>query len=198
MGRRSDHGCVSMMWVRRTTALLQRTGHPDNETGWAIGAGLKINTPMIGAGDYFQTQVNYTEGATGYVAGSVLLAELAILVAGNGNAIRLWLSGRWRLRRHLGRRQQLPVSADNRVGHRCRHTSITGTSSGRRRCTARTRTSAMMAPVTRSLALQASLDHRCRVCVLQQRLQLLGCRLPDAVEPRQQDLCRSRRRLPER
>ncbi len=27
-----------------------------------------MNTPMIGAGDYFQTQVNYTEGATGYVA----------------------------------------------------------------------------------------------------------------------------------
>jgi hypothetical protein len=44
------------------------TGHPDNEIGWAIGAGVKINTPSIGAGDYFQTQVNYTEGATGYVA----------------------------------------------------------------------------------------------------------------------------------
>jgi Porin subfamily len=43
-------------------------GHPNDETGWAIGAGVKINTPMIGAGDYFQTQVNYAEGATGYVA----------------------------------------------------------------------------------------------------------------------------------
>ena len=36
--------------------------------GWAIGAGVKLNAPMIGAGDYFQTQVNYTEGATGYVS----------------------------------------------------------------------------------------------------------------------------------
>ena len=44
------------------------TGHPDNEIGWAVGAGLKLNAPMIGAGDYFQTQVNYAEGATGYVA----------------------------------------------------------------------------------------------------------------------------------
>jgi hypothetical protein len=43
-------------------------GHPDNEIGWAIGGGLKLNAPMIGAGDYFQAQVNYAEGATGYVA----------------------------------------------------------------------------------------------------------------------------------
>jgi hypothetical protein len=49
-------------------ALGAANGHPDNEIGWAVGAGVKINTPMIGAGDYFQTQVNYTEGATGYVA----------------------------------------------------------------------------------------------------------------------------------
>ena len=36
-------------------------------SGWAIGAGIKLNAPMIGKGDYFQTQVNYTEGATGYI-----------------------------------------------------------------------------------------------------------------------------------
>jgi hypothetical protein len=44
------------------------TGHPSDAVGWAIGAGLKLNAPMIGAGDYFQAQVNYAEGATGYVA----------------------------------------------------------------------------------------------------------------------------------
>ena len=46
------------------------TGHPNDAVGWAIGGGLKLNAPMIGAGDYFQTQVNYTQGATGYVATS--------------------------------------------------------------------------------------------------------------------------------
>jgi hypothetical protein len=44
------------------------TVHPDDKAGWAVGAGLKLNAPMIGPGDYFQTQVNYAEGASGYVA----------------------------------------------------------------------------------------------------------------------------------
>ena len=34
--------------------------------GWAVGGGIKLLTPLIGAGDYFQAQVNYTEGATGF------------------------------------------------------------------------------------------------------------------------------------
>ena len=46
------------------------SGHPNDEVGFAVGAGLKLNAPMIGAGDYFQTQVNYAQGATGYVATS--------------------------------------------------------------------------------------------------------------------------------
>jgi hypothetical protein len=41
--------------------------HPGNESGWAVGAGLKLNAPMIGAGDYLQLQVNFAEGATRYV-----------------------------------------------------------------------------------------------------------------------------------
>ena len=42
-------------------------GHPSDEIGWVVGAGIKVLTPMIGAGDYFQAQVNYTEGARKYV-----------------------------------------------------------------------------------------------------------------------------------
>jgi len=42
-------------------------GHPTDEIGWAVGAGIKLLTPMIGAGDYFQAQVNYTQGARKYV-----------------------------------------------------------------------------------------------------------------------------------
>jgi hypothetical protein len=42
-------------------------GSPSDEIGWAIGAGIKLNAPMIGQGDYLQMQVNYSEGARKYV-----------------------------------------------------------------------------------------------------------------------------------
>ena len=43
------------------------SGSPGNASGWAGGAGLKVNFPMVAPGDYFQSQVNYTNGALGYV-----------------------------------------------------------------------------------------------------------------------------------
>jgi hypothetical protein len=42
------------------------TGHPDNELGFAVGAGLSLNAPMIGAGDFFQIQATYSKGASRY------------------------------------------------------------------------------------------------------------------------------------
>jgi hypothetical protein len=36
--------------------------------GWAASAGLRLNAPMIGPGDYFQIQGIYSEGATGYLS----------------------------------------------------------------------------------------------------------------------------------
>ncbi len=42
------------------------SGHPDDKLGWVVGAGIKLNAPMIGQGDFFQTQVHYTEGALRY------------------------------------------------------------------------------------------------------------------------------------
>jgi hypothetical protein len=42
-------------------------GHPSDKWGFAVGAGIKLNAPMIGPGDYFQAQVNYAEGASRYV-----------------------------------------------------------------------------------------------------------------------------------
>jgi hypothetical protein len=41
-------------------------GGPDGKLGFAVGAGLKLNAPMIGAGDYFQMEVDYTKGASRY------------------------------------------------------------------------------------------------------------------------------------
>ena len=43
------------------------SGHPDDKSGWVVGAGIKLNAPMIGQGDFFQAQVNYTEGALRYI-----------------------------------------------------------------------------------------------------------------------------------
>ena len=43
------------------------SGHPADKWGFVIGAGIKLNAPMIGQGDYLQAQVNYTEGALRYI-----------------------------------------------------------------------------------------------------------------------------------
>jgi hypothetical protein len=47
------------------------SGHPSDKWGYAIGAGIRLNAPMIGPGDYFQAQVNYSEGALRYLTASV-------------------------------------------------------------------------------------------------------------------------------
>src|SRR5262245_13764615 len=46
---------------------LENSGNPGNEWGWAVGAGLRLNTPYFGQGDYFQMQANYTQGALRYL-----------------------------------------------------------------------------------------------------------------------------------
>jgi hypothetical protein len=42
-------------------------GHPGDAAGFAVGAGLKVNFPMIAAGDFFQSQFNYSQGAMRYL-----------------------------------------------------------------------------------------------------------------------------------
>ena len=46
--------------------LVSWNGHPDEEYGWAVSGGLRLNAPMIGPGDYFQAAVHYAQGATNY------------------------------------------------------------------------------------------------------------------------------------
>ena len=43
------------------------SGHPGDEWGWVVAAGLRWNFPYFAQGDYFQTQVNYTHGALRYL-----------------------------------------------------------------------------------------------------------------------------------
>jgi hypothetical protein len=77
-------------------------GGPSDKMGWAIGAGIKVLTPMIGAGDYFQAQVNYSQGALGYLnnsggtyskfnngAGTVGFGVTSDSTYGNGGSIEL-------------------------------------------------------------------------------------------------------------
>jgi Porin subfamily len=44
------------------------TGHPTDTWGWVVGAGLRLNAPFLGAGDYIIGEVNYTQGATRYLS----------------------------------------------------------------------------------------------------------------------------------
>ncbi len=65
-------GSAQIMGALHEVNPLYYTGngilaHPDDELGFAVGAGIKLNAPMIGHGDYLQAQVNYTEGALKYV-----------------------------------------------------------------------------------------------------------------------------------
>ena len=48
-------------------AATAASGHPSDVWGFAVGAGLRLNFPMVAQGDYFQSQFNYTQGALRYV-----------------------------------------------------------------------------------------------------------------------------------
>src|SRR4029077_3921091 len=48
-------------------AAAVSSGHPDDDVGFAVGAGLRLNAPMISQGDYLQAQINYTQGALRYI-----------------------------------------------------------------------------------------------------------------------------------
>ena len=46
-------------------------GEPSDKTGWALGAGVKVNLPMLGKGDYVQAQATWSEGATMYAGSGI-------------------------------------------------------------------------------------------------------------------------------
>lgn len=43
------------------------SGSPGDQVGYALGAGLKLNLPQLGKGDFVIAQFNYGKGAIGYV-----------------------------------------------------------------------------------------------------------------------------------
>jgi hypothetical protein len=70
-----------------TSAVIGYTasGHPSDQWGFVVGAGLKLNFPSIAQGDYFQGEVNYTNGATKYLD-NANSAESMTLVHGGSMA----------------------------------------------------------------------------------------------------------------
>jgi hypothetical protein len=59
-----------------------------SEIGWAVGAGLHLNLPMLGARDTFTTQVTFAEGAMHYVGSGIGAGAAARnLSTGGGGAV---------------------------------------------------------------------------------------------------------------
>ena len=89
------------------------SGHPDHELGFAIGAGIRLNAPMIGQGDFFQAQINYTHGALRYIFQTPNSNWGKV----NGARRRLRCAQRCGLWREYHYRQCLGSQPDHRLEH---------------------------------------------------------------------------------
>jgi hypothetical protein len=58
---------VNATYYDAATASGNGLGTPGDQWGWVIGAGLRLNFPMIAQGDYFQGEINYTQGGLRYL-----------------------------------------------------------------------------------------------------------------------------------
>ena len=68
LGFGPDHGCLHQVNANYyinagTSVAYQWQRHPGDKWGFAVGGGLKFNAPMIGPGDFLQSQVDYSQGA---------------------------------------------------------------------------------------------------------------------------------------
>ena len=158
--------------------------------GWAVGAGIKLFAPMIGQGDYVQAEVNYTEGADGYinaVARHVLQVQR-----------RCWRQLRLRHLERQRHRRSRRQSFDDRVGRQRRLRALLEQAAGRRRCTAATALRATTPLPTRRCAVSrvassagtcnnnwSGLEHRYSYPVEPRLADLHGCRhrVPGAATP---------------
>jgi hypothetical protein len=73
-----------------SSAINEANGHPDNKWGWAASAGLRINTPFIAAGNYFQGAVHYCEGAIKYCAGATVTGNSYLKFDGSSLGFGFW------------------------------------------------------------------------------------------------------------
>ena len=64
-------GSAQIMGALHYVEALNGLGGTTDEIGWAVGAGLNLNLPMLGARDTFSVQVAYAEGAMHYVGSGI-------------------------------------------------------------------------------------------------------------------------------
>jgi hypothetical protein len=69
--------------VHNVTAADVGGVHPSDKVGWAVGAGLKVNLPMLGNRDYAIGQLTYTEGALRYITAANGTGNLQTVASGN-------------------------------------------------------------------------------------------------------------------
>ena len=72
MGFRTDRGAahqVNAAYYINSQSLInpEGSGNPGDKWGWAAMAGLRLNAPFIGVGDYLAVQGIYTQGALRYI-----------------------------------------------------------------------------------------------------------------------------------
>ena len=82
-------GSAQVMGALHQVAALyygatEGTGHPSDKLGFAVGAGIKLKADMIAKGDYFEAEVDYTQGALRYLNNTALVWNY---VKYNGNTI---------------------------------------------------------------------------------------------------------------
>jgi hypothetical protein len=65
-------------------AELQNNGHPDDEAGWAAGAGFILKDVLGMKGDTFGVQANYSVGAMSYITGTGVGAIAGLSGGDNG------------------------------------------------------------------------------------------------------------------
>jgi hypothetical protein len=58
------------------------TGHPSDKMGFALGGGIKLNVPWTGMGDYFQAEVDYSQGALRYLNHSATVGDFIMYHGG--------------------------------------------------------------------------------------------------------------------
>jgi hypothetical protein len=63
----SYYSAANALQTAPSTTGAGGVGHPGDKWGWAAGVGIKINTPFITQGDWFQAQANVTQGALRYL-----------------------------------------------------------------------------------------------------------------------------------
>jgi hypothetical protein len=87
---KQDWGVAQLMAA--THEVRKSTGRADSELGFAVGAGLIVNLPMLGKGDRIGIQGGYADGALQYVGPQAQGPSVVDGVVRNGN---LKLTSAW-------------------------------------------------------------------------------------------------------